>query len=295
MYDISKLYEAKSLYDALGLLKKHPAARVIAGGTDLLVKIREGKLSGIECVSIHKLDELRGVSVDRNGTIEIRPLTSFSHIAADSTINKYIPVLAEAVSLVGGPQIRNMGTIGGNVCNGATSADSASTLFAYGAELELTGSGGRRTLPISEFYLGPGKVALEPSELLTMIRIKRDSYKDYHGKYMKYSMRRAMDIATLGCCVICKLSEDKKFYTDVRIAYGVAAATPMRCDKAEACVMEQLTTTEAVGRFVDMALTEITPRSSWRASKELRMQVAAELARRALTEATVRAGGEIYG
>ncbi|MCL2320876.1 MAG: FAD binding domain-containing protein, partial [Oscillospiraceae bacterium] len=176
MYDIEALYEATSVKDAIELLQKHPNAKIIAGGSDVLIEIREGKLAGCELVSIYKLDEMRGVSMDEDGTLRIGALTSFSHITKDPLIQKYFNCLGEAVDTVGGPQIRNIGTIGGNTCNGVTSADSASTLMAYDAIMEITGPNGTRKLPIKEFYIKAGKVALEHDEILTAILIEEDSY-----------------------------------------------------------------------------------------------------------------------
>ena len=199
MYDIKALYEAESVQDAVRLLQEHPEAQIIAGGSDVLVQIREGKRAGAELVSIYGIDAMRGVTYDGEDAIRIGSLTSFSHIAADPIIREKIPVLGEAVSLVGGPQIRNIGTIGGNTCNGVTSADSASTLFAWDAVVELTGPDGIRKLPIQEFYIKAGKVDLKPAELQTAIIIPKKAYEGYHGNYIKYAMREAMDIATLGC------------------------------------------------------------------------------------------------
>ena len=142
MYDIKALYEAASVPHAIALLTEHPQARIIAGGSDVLIQIRSGKLAGAELVSIYALDELRGVSLEADGAIRIGSLTSFSHIARDPIIRARIGALAQAVDMVGGPQIRNIGTIGGNTCNGVTSADSASTLLAWDALVELTGPGG---------------------------------------------------------------------------------------------------------------------------------------------------------
>ena len=117
MYDIKALYEAENVQDAIRLLTEHPQAQIIAGGSDVLVQIREGKRAGVELVSIYGLDELRGVSLEEDETLRIGSLTSFSHITKNELIQKYIPVLGEAVDMVGGPQIRNIGTIGGNTCN----------------------------------------------------------------------------------------------------------------------------------------------------------------------------------
>lgn len=145
MYDIKALYEAGSVEEAVRLLCEHPEAQIIAGGSDVLVQVREGRRAGVELVSIYGIDAMRGVSYDENDAIRIGSLTSFSHLAADPIIKEKIPVLGEAVSLVGGPQIRNIGTIGGNTCNGVTSADSASTLHAWDAVIEVTGPEGVQT------------------------------------------------------------------------------------------------------------------------------------------------------
>ena len=148
MYDIKALYEAESVEHAIRLLIEHPEAQIIAGGSDVLVQMREGKRAGKELVSIYGLDEMRGVSYEADGAIRIGSLTSFSHITRDPIIQKHINVLGEAVDMVGGPQIRNIGTIGGNTCNGVTSADSASTLHAWDAVVEITGPDGARRIPI---------------------------------------------------------------------------------------------------------------------------------------------------
>lgn len=293
MYDISALYEAKSISHAIQLLEEHPDAQIIAGGSDVLVQIREGKLAGAELVSIQGLDELRGVTLMEDGTLRIGSLTSFSHITKDPYIQKYINVLGEAVDKVGGPQVRNIGTIGGNTCNGVTSADSASTLFAWDAVVELTGPDGIRNVPIQEFYIKAGKVDLRPAEIQTAILIKKECYEGYQGHYIKYAMRNAMDIATLGCSVNVKLSEDKNTIEDARIAYGVAGPVPMRAPAAEAEAKGKPVSAQTVDAFAKAVLSDIRPRDSWRASKAFREHISQVLAKRALTEAIIRSGGNV--
>ena len=294
MYDIKALYEAQSVDDAVHLMQEHPQAQIIAGGSDVLVQIREGRRAGVELVSIYGLDELRGVTMEEDGTIRIGSLTSFSHITKNPLIQKYIKVLGEAVDMVGGPQIRNIGTIGGNTCNGVTSADSASTLHAWDAVVELTGPEGVRRLPIREFYIKAGKVDLRPAELQTAILLPRNAYEGYFGHYIKYAMRNAMDIATLGCSVNVKLSEDKQRIEDARIAYGVAGPIPIRAVTAEEQIWGKELSSEQVSAFSKAVLADINPRDSWRASKAFREHISQVLAKRALTEAIHRAGGEIH-
>lgn len=292
MYDIKALYEATSVKDAIALLQAHPAAHVIAGGSDVLIKMREGKLAGCELVSIYGLDELRGVTLAADGAIRIGSLTSFSHITKDPIIQAHINVLGEAVDMVGGPQIRNIGTIGGNTCNGVTSADSGSTLMAYDAVMEVEGPNGQRLIPIQEWYVSAGKVSLQPAEIQTAIRIPKASYEGYFGHYIKYAMRNAMDIATTGCSVNVKLSPDKTTIQDVRLAYGVAGPVPMRAPHAEAFARGKAIEDATIEGFGQAALSDVNPRDSWRASREFRLHLAKELAQRALREAIRLAGGE---
>lgn len=294
MYDIKALYEAESVKDAVRLLVEHPEAQIIAGGSDVLVQMREGKRAGKELVSIYGIDDMRGVCYEGDGAIRIGSLTSFSHITKDPIIQKHINVLGEAVDMVGGPQIRNIGTIGGNTCNGVTSADSASTLHAWDAVIEITGPEGVRRIPIHDFYIKAGTVDLRPGELQTAIIIPKISYEGYFGHYIKYAMRNAMDIATTGCSVNVKLSPDKKTFQDVRIAYGVAGPVPMRAPSAEAKIKGQPLCTEQVKAFAQAVLEDIRPRDSWRASKAFRQHIAAVLAERALKESIRLAGGKIH-
>ena len=291
MYDIEKFYQASDIDDAVRALEADPEAVVISGGSDVLIKIREGKLAGCSLVSIHGIKELEGVRMEEDGTIVIGPATTFSHVTNNEIIQKYIPILGDAVDQAGGPQLRNIGTVGGNVCNGVTSADSASSFCVLNAILVLQGPEGRREVPITEWYTGPGKTVRKHEELLVEIRIKKESYEGY-GHYIKYGKRNAMEIATLGCAVLVKLTGDKKHVEDMHIAYGVAAPTPIRCfateDKVKGMELgEELYETTGKG-----VLEEVNPRTSWRASKEFRLQLVEELGKRALKQAVINAGGE---
>ena len=292
MYDIASIYKAASVSDAIAALRADPQAVVIAGGTDVLIKIREGKLAGCRLVSIHDLSELKGISLNAAGDVEIGPLSTFRDVTYSDVIRQSVPVLGEAADTAGGPQLRAAGTIGGNVCNGITSADTASTLVALGAILRVRGSEGEREIPISEWYKGVGKVALEHDELLVKIVIPRANWAGWTGHYIKYAQRNAMDIATLGVSCLVKLSADKTVCEDVRLAFGVAAPTPIRSHTAEDGV-RGLTVAQAAEQIGDLALQDINPRTSWRASKEFRVQLVKELSGRALLEAARKGGAQV--
>ena len=291
MYDFSALYEATSVQHAVELMQAHPSAVLIAGGSDVLIKMREGKLAGAELISLYKLDELREVTMDPDGALRIGPMTSFSHATKSPLLQQYMPVLGESADTAGGPQLRNIGTLGGNICNGVTSADTASTQVAYDAMLEITGSNGMRKISIHDFYKGVGKVDLAPGELLTGILIPKESYENCYGYYIKYAMRNAMDIATIGCSINVRLSADKKTIERVRISYGVAGPVPMRARGAEAAVNGQSVSEETIKLVGDAVLNDVNPRTSWRASADFRKQIISESARRGLRAAVERAGG----
>ncbi len=292
MYDIAKLVQASDVEAAIRALAEDPAAVVISGGSDVLLGIREGKLAGCTLVSIHNIPGLKGISLEPDGTILIRPATSLTQIASHAIIQQHIPMLGAIVAEVGGSQIRNLATIGGNLCNGVTSADSAPSLMALNAILELTGEKGVRQVPITAFYTGPGKTVRQHDEIMTAIRISPADYVGCFGQAIKYGKREAMEIATLGCAVSVRLAPDKKHLEDLRLAYGVAAPTPIRCFKTEAAVQGLPLSAELVEKVGQGALSEVNPRTSWRASREFRLQLIEELAKRALKQAIQAAGGE---
>lgn len=280
MYDIENYYNAKTVEEASDLLIRHPDARVISGGSDVLIKVREGKMAGASLVSIRDIQELKGITAKENGDIWIGAGTTFSHITGDPVIQERIPVLGEAVDQVGGPQVRNIGTIGGNICNGAVSADSVPTVFSYNSRLRIVNEDKERIVPVREFYLGPGKVKLERGDILTHVIIPAEEYQGYQGHYIKYSMRKAMDIATLSCSVVSKIQDG--ILKDVRITFGVAAPVPWRCTETENILKGKKITEEMYQELEDSIRQEINPRDSWRASRAFRLQIAGEIAKRAL-------------
>ncbi len=290
MYDIAKYEEAYTVEEAIALLQANPQAVIISGGSDVLIKLHEGRIQDAELVSIHGIPELKGVTLATDGTIAIGSGASFTNITRNPIIRQYIPVLGEAVDMVGGPQIRNIGTIGGNVCNGVTSADSASTLFALNAKLRIQGPDGERMVSIHDFYKGPGKVDLAHGEILTAILVTKENYEGFSGHYIKYAMRNAMDIATLGCVAVCKINNNR--VEDFRLALGVAGPTPMRCPQTEEIAKGRLVDESLLEEIGRTAMTEVNPRTSWRASKEFRLQLIEELSKRAFMEAYRKAGGE---
>ena len=289
MLDILENHIAHSVQEACACLDADVQAIVVAGGTDVLIKIREGKLAGARLVSIGDIPELKGVSMKENGDLVIGPLTTFTELEENPLIQKNIPLLAMAAGMVGGPQIRAAGTIGGNICNGVTSADTASSICALNARLTARSASGKREYSIHEHYAGVGKVTLQHGELLTAITIPASEYQGYRGSYTKYAMRNAMDIATLSCAVWLKTNETGEVLEDIRIACGVAAPVPMRAFETER-TLKGLRTEEALQKAPALIRREVNPRDSWRASRKFRLHIIGEILQSTMNEALVQGG-----
>lgn len=292
MYDITGYYQANTIEEAIHLMEEHQEARLISGGSDVLIKIREGKMAGTSLIGIRGIKDLLEITISPDGTLWIGAGMTFSHITAHPLIQELIPVLGEAVDQVGGPQVRNIGTIGGNICNGAVSADSAPTVFSLNALLRLEDGKGGRLVPVKDFYLGPGKVDLRQGEVLTYVIIPAREYQGYRGHYIKYSMRNAMDIATISCSVVSKVNLSGGVIEDVRITFGVAAPVPYRCVKTEEALKGMKIAEDLYEKTAELVREEINPRDSWRASKAFRLQIGGEIAARALRRTIELAGGD---
>ena len=168
------------------------------------------------------------------------------------------------------------------ICWIIVSADSVPTVFSYNALLHIANAEGGRSVPVREFYLGPGRVALKQGEVLTHVIIPKYEYEGYHGHYIKYSMRNAMDIATLSCSVVSKVDTAENILEDVRITFGVAAPVPYRCTETEALLKGRKLDASLYQNLEESVRSEIHPRDSWRASRDFRLQIGGEIARRAL-------------
>jgi xanthine dehydrogenase FAD-binding subunit len=289
MFDICELHEPAILLEAKRILADDPELKIIAGGTDVLIRMQHGSLAGAGLLSLKNIPELEQIQMLGEGTLSVGAMAPFTRIFQDELIRRHVPILAEAAVSMGGPQVRNVATIGGNICNGAVSADSASTLFALDALLKLESVAGERIVPIAEFYAGPGKVHLNPGELLTAVLIPREGYQGMSGNYIKYAMRKAMDIATLGVAVVCRIEGSR--FAELRIALGVAAPVPIRCREAEAFAPGREITWDCVQEIARLCVLPSRARTSWRASKDYREHLIEVLAQRAVAEAVKRAGG----
>ena len=288
MYDIERYYKAQSVADAVQRLSAEPSARLIAGGTDVLVQLHHMSKKFRNLVDIHGLPELGGITRLDDGTIRIGSGSTFTQIIESPLVRQYIPALGQAVSNIAGPQVRNVATFGGNICNGANCADSAPISMVLGAELEIATLDGTRFTPLEGFYTGPGKVTLAHNEVAMAFHFKQAHYAKLGASFYKYAMRGAMDISTINCAAACRV-EDGCFRL-LKLAYGVAAPTPIRAKTAEAVALGKPVNAETLAAIRRAVVQDVAPRTSWRASKEFRMQIICTLAERVVAQAAQNAG-----
>lgn len=293
MFAIESYHRAASVAEAVRLLCEEEGSLLISGGTDVLIRLRELDERCSRLVDIHDLAELKGVTLLDDGTVRVGAGTTFSDLMASPVARQHLPMLCEAAGSVAGPQIRNVGTIGGNLCNGAVSADTCAPVLAYNARLTILGPQGARTVPALGFHTGPGKVALERGEVLLSIDVPREDWEGFGAQYHKYAMRETMDIATVGCAGAVRVEEGR--IAAIRLACSVAAPVPVRCAAAESAALGQAVSgpalDETLQRIARAIEADVKPRTSWRASKEFRLHIIRTVATRVVAMAVERAVG----
>jgi carbon-monoxide dehydrogenase medium subunit len=241
-------WEAPSLDEALTELQVSGAdAKVIAGGTDLVLNMKKKKILPRRVISLHYLKELDFVRT-QDSEVHIGALARHADIAADPWLKRHLPILCEAVGLIGSWQIRNVGTIGGNICNASPAADSAAPLLALNAQLIVASKKAQKKIPLASFFTGPGETVLETDQILKEIVIKIPQQRSA-GCYLKLRRRKAVDVSLAGVAFQAETESDGRTLARVGIALGGVAPTPIRVAGAEAVL---------VGLTVDQALEKIS-------------------------------------
>jgi CO/xanthine dehydrogenase FAD-binding subunit len=272
-----------SLSEALNLLAKYDGkARFFAGGTDLLVSMKKREILPEHLISLKGIAELKGVHYDEKEGMKIGALVTLGEIEHSKIIQDKFCVLWDAVQVMASPQIRSLGTIGGNLCSAAPSADTAPPLIVLDASVEIISTKGKRKVLVENFFKGPGESVLNPDEILTQILIPHPLKKS-SGAYLKLMRRAAMDFA-----VCLSFDSEKRICRGAKIALGAAGSTPIRVPKAEQILLNK-EMSETVGREAGkIASQEASPRSSIRASKEYRREMIEVLTKRAVMSAYSR-------
>lgn len=281
---------ARSVSEAVEALNSCDGiARPIAGGTDLIVQLSEGRRTVDRLVGLERIPELHRVTVESDGTLTIGAAASCATIYNHFTLRKSYPMLVDAARLIGSVQIQNRASLGGNLCNAAPSGDSIPTLICLDAEAVVEGPNGRRRLPVAHFCTGPGETVLAPGELLVELRIPAPSPRE-SGHYLRFIPRNEMDIAVAGAGALVRLSEDGRCIEKARIALAAVAPTPLRVRSAEEALEGEPPSLEAFTRAARLAQEAARPISDVRGSADYRRHLVGVLVRRALVEACRRAG-----
>jgi carbon-monoxide dehydrogenase medium subunit len=272
-----------TLDEALSLLAQYKSkARVIAGGTDLVPKLKRREVKAPEYVidlkGIPDLDKIR----QDTGGLTIGALVTIGVVESSPLIQQKFAILAQAAQSMASPQVRNRGTIAGNICNAVPSADSAPALLTLGARLKLISRKGERTINIEDFFTGPNRTALTDEEILLEIKIP-DMPPKSKGVYLKLSPRRAMDLAIVGAAVV--VVPEDGICKDIRIALGAVAPTPLRTMKAETVLKGQKFNDNLIEKAAKTAAAEASPIDDHRASAEYRRDMVEVLVKRAIKQA----------
>ena len=275
----------QSVAEAVEALSESRDARVIAGGTDLMVGLREGHIRPTRLVDITRIQELTGIST-QNGSLRIGAATKIDEILEHPTVRSEYPALVDAGRLLGGWQIQIMATLAGNLCNASPAAEMSGPLLVLDAEVEVMGPSGERRIPLDEFWTGPGKTVLEPAEILTCIVIPGE-VRGRLSAYQRVDIRHSVDIALVSSAVGVELSEGKVQLA--RIALGAVAPTVIRVTEVEAYLQGRTLSEEVLDKVEDLAKAAAVPISDVRASAEYRRAMAGVLARRVLLLAAERA------
>ncbi len=278
-------YAPTSLPQALELLQQLDGrAQVIAGGTDLMLKMKKGALAPRAVVNIKRLPELKGISAEADGGLRIGALTTLRELTRSAPVLAHYPSLAQAAGWMASEQVRSFATIGGNLCNAAPSADLAPPLIALDAAVTLAGAAGPRQLALEEFFLGPGKTALQPGELLLDIHLPPPAGRTL---YFKQAPRAFMDIAVVGVAAGLLLQDGH--CRDARIVLGAVAPTPLRVHQAEAALRGRSLAgrgqrAAAFAEAAGLAAEACAPIDDVRSSAWYRRQMVQVVTRRALEQ-----------
>jgi carbon-monoxide dehydrogenase medium subunit len=254
----------------------------MAGGTDLLVKIRHRMLSPKRILSLKQIAGLDAITVDKKNGLTIGATALLADVAAHKGIRRYYPTVAEAAGGTANVQVRNMGTVVGNLCNASPSADNAPTLMAMGAIVDIAGPTGCRSMALDQFFQGPGLTALKTGEIVTAIRVPfpaAGSGTAYHS----LSQRGKLDCSAVGVGTMVILKGDR--CTDARIIVGACAPVPMRTLAAEKMLIGKKITDTLIRKAAQTASEETSPITDVRASAPYRWKMVSVLTIRALTDA----------
>ena len=275
----------KTIKEVVSALKKHgKKAMIVAGGTDLLVKMKGRALGPDVIVDIKRVPGLDEIKFDKKNGLTVGACVTMREVELSPVVRKHYPGVAEGAEIVGSVQIRNRATIVGNLCNAAPSADVAPGLMVHGAKVKVAGPGGSRTLPLEGFFAGPGRNTLKPGEWVTHVVVPPPPPRT-GSAYVRHCTREAMDIAVVGVGASVTLAPKNGVCKEARIVLGAVAPTPIRAPRAEALLRGQKLTDALIAQAGQVASEEARPISDQRGSAEFRRDLTKVMTERMVKQA----------
>jgi CO/xanthine dehydrogenase FAD-binding subunit len=276
--------KVKDLNEATKVLSQHGEnAQVLAGGTDVLVKLKERSIAPEILVDIKGIQVLSGIEYQDFKGMIVGPLTTIREIETSPVVREHLPVLAHAAHLLGSVQVRYRATIGGNLCNALPSADTGPYLIAMGAEAEVSGPGGKRKILVEDIFAASGENSLQPAEVMTAIEIPPWS-RFTGGAYIKHAIKNAVDVAIVNVGVMVVTDPQKKILREARIALGAVGPRPIRPKEAEEFLKGKPVEEGVIAKAAELASLAARPRTM----PEYKTEMVLVLTKRALREALER-------
>jgi len=283
-------FEPKTIKDTTSLLIKYRGrANLIAGGTDLVVRMKQNMINPQYLINLKNIPNLSYIRYDDNGGLRIGALTTLQEIESSAVIREKYGMLSYAAHKMATVQVRNLGTIGGNLCNASPAADTAPPLIGFEANASIVGSSGERSVAVEDFFLGPGETTLREDEILSEIRVPIPSPQT-GAIYLRLAARSAKDIPAVGVAVVINLDNKKKVCRDVRIVLGAVAPTPIRAKSAEKVIKGNEIDDVLAAETARLASEEANPISDLRSSAEYRREIVKVLTKRGIKKAWELAG-----
>ena len=276
-----EVLHATGLPEAISILEQDANVRVVAGGTDILVRIKQGSLKPNRLLSLNKISSLKTINYSPGQGLRIGALVTHDRTAADPVVKEKYLALALACSSVGSPQIRNLGTVVGNIANASPAADTAPALLALDTEVVIHGWGGVRQIALADFFRGPGQTVLNKGELISEIFIPEPS-EGTSSTFLKVGRRKALEIAI--CSVALAARPEGNVWHNPRLVLGAVSPTPVVSTKASAILDGQMWLDTIVRKAASAAINECSPIDDQRASAQYRRQMVEVSVRRAIQQ-----------
>ena len=259
-------------------------ARLLAGGTDIILQMRHREITPRCIIGLKGVGELAFIREQEDGGAAIGAMTTIHMLLSSPLIRSKYSILAQTAAGMGSPEIRHLATLGGNLAGALPCADFPPALIALGAKVKLQSQQGARLVPVEEFFPEWGHTVAGPHELLTEIQLPKLPSSS-GGVYLKFHDRHSMDMTTVGVGAFVSADDDGRSFRDVKIALASSAPVPLRARKAETALRGRAFSEEALEEAASLACHDADPRTSWRATRQFRMDLVRTLTKRAIAGA----------